>query len=200
MKEKLLLLGSVGGAVAATACCWGPLVALTFGLGSFGAATVALGKYTPVLAGAAFLFLAVGFYQAYRPVPALCCDAEGRCAPGPLRAQRVQRASLWVSTMLVFAALGYHFANPAWFAGKSAPTQVAGVQTVDFEVVGMYCEGCATTIQTALRTQKGVKDAQVSLKDGKAVVHYDPAAVSPAKIQEAINTLGYKAKRSPDQR
>ena len=191
MKDKLLIFGPIGGAIAATACCWGPLLALTVGLGSFGAATLALGKYTPLLGGTAFLFLSLGFYRAYRPLPAECCDADGHGPPGLLRARRVQRASLWVSAVLVGSALTYHYTGFAWLTGRSPQTAVAHAQTVKWEVVGMTCEGCATTIQTALRAQQGVADAQVSYDEGQAIVQYDPDAVTPDKLKETINSLGF---------
>ena len=59
--------------------------------------------------------------------------------------------------------------------------------TVD--IGGMSCGHCVAAVSGALKGLEGVDLEQV--KVGSAVVSYDPAAVSPEKITQAIEAEGY---------
>ena len=63
-----------------------------------------------------------------------------------------------------------------------------------FHVEGMSCEGCQDGIQGALERVAGVREAEVSYKESRASVVYDPAQVSPADLEETIEERGYPAK------
>ena len=54
-------------------------------------------------------------------------------------------------------------------------------------------EGFTTAIRIALRKLDGVKDAKVSFADKQAVVEYAPSKVTPERLADAVNKLGYKA-------
>lgn len=96
-------LGSIIGAVLASACCIGPILAVTLGIGSLSAA-VALDPYRPIFLLATLGFLGAGFYVTYRGDR--CDDAED-CSPGDSR--KTQKVALWAVTVvaLLFAALPY---------------------------------------------------------------------------------------------
>ena len=59
--------------------------------------------------------------------------------------------------------------------------------TVD--IGGMSCGHCVAAVSGALKDLEGVEVEQV--KVGSAVVSYDPAAVSPEQITQAIEAGGY---------
>jgi copper chaperone CopZ len=65
------------------------------------------------------------------------------------------------------------------------------METRVFAVDGMSCEGCVSTITSALKAVPGVKSVDVSLKDKKASVI--AAQVSSQTIEDTINKAGYKA-------
>lgn len=68
--------------------------------------------------------------------------------------------------------------------------------TVTLSVQGMTCSHCAAAVTRALREVSGVKDVQVTLADGKAVVSGDaPAHALPdsAQLITKVESLGYKA-------
>lgn len=99
-------VGAVLSAVAASACCLGPIVFTAVGSGALAAASTRLTfARLPFLALTAVL-LGVGFYRAYRtPIQtATCCD--GSCAP---RTDRKARVILWFATIgaAVVAAFPY---------------------------------------------------------------------------------------------
>lgn len=61
-------------------------------------------------------------------------------------------------------------------------------------VEGMYCDSCAAGIKAMLKRTTGVISAEVSYKQKDAIVDFDAEQITPEKIAEAINNLGYKAK------
>lgn len=90
-------IGSVVAAVAASACCLGPVLLTAVGAGALGAAATKLAPHRPFLLGLTTVLLGVGFYATYRPVPDTCAPDE-TCRPSPTRAAKV---ALWVATALV---------------------------------------------------------------------------------------------------
>ena len=65
-----------------------------------------------------------------------------------------------------------------------------------FKIEGMSCSACANTVQRVLSRLSGVKAAEVNFSAASATVEYDPAEVTPAKMQEAVGKTGYKLKES----
>lgn len=71
----------------------------------------------------------------------------------------------------------------------------AAEQTLLLDIKGMHCSGCATGISAMLKRVDGVTRADVTFEDREARVEYDPARTTPEKIIEAVEKLGYKARR-----
>ncbi len=65
--------------------------------------------------------------------------------------------------------------------------------SVSFPVTGMTCAACQARVQRALSVEPGVIDASVNLVTSSAAVRYDPAAVSPQGLIEAVRATGYDA-------
>jgi len=57
----------------------------------------------------------------------------------------------------------------------------------------MTCAACQARVQRALSVEPGVIDASVNLVTRSAAVRYDPAAVSPQDLIEAVRATGYDA-------
>lgn len=91
-------VGSVLAAVAASACCLGPVVFSMIGAGALGAAAVKLEPYRPWFLGLTGVLLAAGLYTAYRPGARQACSADGSCTSSSRRAARI---ILWVAIVLV---------------------------------------------------------------------------------------------------
>lgn len=95
------ILGAVGGAILASACCLGPLAFAALGIGGAGL-LVKLEPYRPVFGTLTLGLLAVGFFFAYR-TPKLVegddCDCEH---PSSNRAGRI---GVWAATALVLLLL-----------------------------------------------------------------------------------------------
>ena len=59
----------------------------------------------------------------------------------------------------------------------------------------MDCAACALNIQSVLKKQAGVQQAQVSFDTKTATVQYDRTKLSPEKIIAAIDETGFKVER-----
>lgn len=66
---------------------------------------------------------------------------------------------------------------------------------VALDVQGMTCAGCETTVKMTLKKLDGVKDVEASFKDGSAKVTIDPAKVTEKEMVEALDKVGYAAKK-----
>jgi copper chaperone CopZ len=67
------------------------------------------------------------------------------------------------------------------------------METREFAIEGMTCDGCVNTITSALEAVPGVNSVEVSLKDKKATVVGDGALVRSETIEETVSKAGYKA-------
>lgn len=86
--------------------------------------------------------------------------------------------------------------TPAPASGSStAAVAGASIETVEFDVDGMTCGGCAAATEIALKRLDGVRSAEATYEDenasGRAVVEYDPAKVAPERMIDAIEAIGY---------
>ena len=109
-KKSLLASGSVLGALAASSCCILPLVLFSLGIGGAWISNLtALYSYKPYFVTITLLFLAGGFYMAYRK-PKAACETGSYCATPA--SGRVLKISLWGATLLVSAALACPYVVP----------------------------------------------------------------------------------------
>ena len=103
---KLLNLGAISSAIAASICCFGPLLLALSGLGG-GALLLRLTPYRPYfLVGTAGL-LAASFYQTYRRPTSDGCGPEAVCARSSNRT--VQKIVLWIVTVLVLLVAAFPY-------------------------------------------------------------------------------------------
>jgi mercuric ion transport protein len=100
----------VGAALAASACCIGPVVFTLLGAGALSAASLKLVPYRPWLIGATAMIIGVGFYSAYRPLRA-DCSADGACTP---QSRRTARVVIWMAAIaaVVLVTFPYYI---GWF-------------------------------------------------------------------------------------
>ena len=68
------------------------------------------------------------------------------------------------------------------------------MERVLLSIDGMSCGHCVRGVEQALRGIAGVEVEQVEI--GAAVVAYDPAAVEPQRIADAIAEEGYQVRSS----
>ena len=65
------------------------------------------------------------------------------------------------------------------------------MQTLNFDISGMTCGGCAGSVKRALGKLHGVSHAEVTLHPGSAAVTVDADQITADQIASAITSLGY---------
>ncbi|NLO88732.1 MAG: heavy-metal-associated domain-containing protein [Clostridia bacterium] len=56
----------------------------------------------------------------------------------------------------------------------------------------MSCGHCKRAVENALKTMKGVTDAEANMKSGKVLVYYEDDAVDVNSLKEAVTSAGYE--------
>lgn len=74
-------------------------------------------------------------------------------------------------------------------AVKAAKTEL---KTAEFNVTGMTCEGCASTIDQTLSNIYGVENSEVSLEKEYAVVTYNAVITDIEAMKKAVKKAGYE--------
>lgn len=190
--------GSVLAAITASLCCIGPLVAVALGAGGFAAAAV-FEKWRPLFLAVTFALLALAWYLTYRK-PKAACEEGVACATKPVA--KWNKVVLWIATGFVLVTAAFPSLSSAILratqtnsdaccAPSAVPDKNSAVLKV--KIPSMDCAVCALNIQSVLKKQTGVLQAQVSFDTKEAVVRYDATKLSPEKIIAAIDATGFKA-------
>ena len=64
-------------------------------------------------------------------------------------------------------------------------------EILDMKLGGMVCRSCEDVIAAALLAERGVVDAEVSYYKSAARVKYDPAIVTPERLEQCVKNAGY---------
>lgn len=190
---------SVLSAIAASACCWLPLLLVAFGASAAGV-SAAFERLRPFFLVLAPVFLGVGFYFAYFRKEV--CGPGGACAAPNRRLKRFNRAMLWVASVVVLAValfpnyvgLLLRRGGPQASASEAGPTQ-----TVTLRVEGMTCEACAVRVESELAAVPGVRRATVVYSESRAIVTVD--ALRPPDVAwliAAVDRAGYHGQVAED--
>jgi len=76
---------------------------------------------------------------------------------------------------------------------KASTAESASTEEVVLNVKGMTCAGCEGRVKGALTACEGVTGAQVSHKDGKAVVQVEKGKSNKDVLIEAVKKVGFSA-------
>lgn len=186
------MVGAIAGALAASACCLGPLVLVALGAtGAWIGHLAALEPYRPLFILATVGLLGFAFYREYRQPTTEACKPGSACAVPAVR--RGARGALWVVAALVVVLLGLPYVSPALVASATTGRSSGPTATVTLAVHNMTCDGCVATVTKALRAVPGVTHAHVTLEPPRAEVTYDPARVTPRRLTAATGEVGYPA-------
>lgn len=201
--ERIAKFGTLASAVMASACCWLPLVLLAVGVSGAGIAST-LETYRPLFIVVTIGFLAAAFYFTYRPRKADaaahgCCAPEGAeaetcCPPNGKRfsMMTMNKIMLRVVTVLAVAFLFFPSYVGLLFGTGDAAAVTEDMNRAAFQIEGMTCEGCATTVAQAIRQVPGVVAVEVSYETRRAVVGTEAGRPLPKdEILKAIKEAGY---------
>ena len=108
---KSTLIGGGLAALAASACCLGPLVLVSIGVGGAWISTLTkLEPFRPLFIAVALLCMALAYRKIYRTPGAADCAPGSSCALPKTNARN--RALFWAVSLLVGVALAYPYFVP----------------------------------------------------------------------------------------
>ncbi len=85
--------------------------------------------------------------------------------------------------------------RPASVAASPAAVPSASVKTIEFDVAGMTCGGCAIATEAALERLDGVQTAEATYDEesggGRAMIEYDATKITPERLVEAVEAIGF---------
>lgn len=67
----------------------------------------------------------------------------------------------------------------------------AAIKQQTFPVLEMTCASCAVSVESMLKSTKGVKEASVNYANQTALVKYDESATNETELQNAVRSIGY---------
>lgn len=69
----------------------------------------------------------------------------------------------------------------------------AGVaaERLELQVDGMACPFCEAAVESVLRAQPGVVEADADFRTGRAIVIYDPERTDPKTIADSVNKRSF---------
>ncbi|MGC8595905.1 MAG: mercuric transporter MerT family protein [Candidatus Kryptoniota bacterium] len=190
-RSTLSAAGSVFTAIVASLCCIGPAILAVLGVGAVGFFS-SFEPYRPYFLSLTVFLLGLAFYFTYKKKQVICED--GSCKI--VNAGKWNRIGVWISSMIVLAAILFPYVSLAPAAGAAARSQQGAERqysAVVLSIRGMDCEACANGLQASLLQMKGVKSAQVNYKSGTAVIKYDSTQVAPSAFTSFLARVGFKA-------
>jgi copper chaperone CopZ len=194
-KPEWTVFGAVGVAVAASACCTGPLVLVSLGVGgAWMSGLTALEPFRPY-----FIVLAVGmmsfaFVRSYRARRDPDCECDPQANP------HAKNLLLGIGALVTAGLIASPWLLPSVLHARAPEPGAApgDVQEVVLSIQDMTCASCATTVMTVLNRTEGVVDARVTYTPPQAVVLYDPSKVDAGALAAVVTNTGYPAELVPD--
>ncbi|MFQ5630843.1 MAG: cation transporter [bacterium] len=98
-----------------------------------------------------------------------------------------------IVTVLAFISCAKEEAKQEAVGADTTPTAL-----VTFDVQGMTCAGCETSVKLALRDIEGVKNVEASYEAAEAKITVNPEKANEQEIIDAINNIGYTAKKKDE--
>ena len=66
------------------------------------------------------------------------------------------------------------------------------METVNWNISGMHCDGCSARLQKVICGKDGVQSATVSYAEKQASLEYDSSIISQEQLQDTIEKAGFE--------
>lgn len=76
-------------------------------------------------------------------------------------------------------------------SAKTVAEVPAKTQIIEVGVEGMTCQGCVSSIETAIAAVDGVVEQKVNLEANSASITFDPSRTDAEKLAKVIGDAGY---------
>lgn len=187
------IMGAIGTALAASACCTVPLTLVSLGIGGAWVSTLTtLEPFRPLFITLALGMLGFAAYRSYRAAQAPTCACRKEEVKRRIKEALIALGTLATLALIASPWLHAHTEDVAR-SGSEVPltTAPASVQEVMLHVERMTCAGCAITVSKALVQVEGVIEAKVTYDPAQALVRYDTDRVTIETLTRATANAGY---------
>uniref|UniRef100_UPI004047B35F mercuric transport protein MerTP n=1 Tax=Mariniflexile sp. TaxID=1979402 RepID=UPI004047B35F len=178
-------------AVAASSCCIPPVIALIAGVGGGASALSWMEPLRPYLIGLAVLAIGYAWYSYLKTKKAAdCCEVDAK--------PKWFQTKGFLIGITLFAAVSISFPYYAHiFYPNNTNKEVvvvseANVETLNFDIEGMTCNGCAAHVENEVNKLSGIISVTASYENENATVTFDKSKTTKEDIEKAINGTGYK--------
>ncbi|WP_445738051.1 mercuric transport protein MerTP [Mariniflexile sp.] len=178
-------------AVAASSCCIPPVIALIAGVGGGASALSWMEPLRPYLIGLAVLAIGYAWYSYLRTKKVDdCCEVDAK--------PKWYQTKGFLIGITLFAAVSISFPYYAHiFYPNTTNKEVvvvseANVETLNFDIEGMTCNGCAAHVENEVNKLSGIISVTASYDNENATVTFDKSKTTEEDIVKAINGTGYK--------
>ena len=191
-KKNNSWIAGLFGAAAASLCCITPVLAFLGGASGLASSFLWIEPYRPYLIGLTIVVFAFTWYQKLIPKKQVDCDCEAD------NKKSFWQSKLFLGAVTLIAALLISFPYYSKiFYSRPQQTKVivvdkSNIQTAEFKISGMTCEGCTEHINSKLYKTTGVIEFTTSYKKGNSFVKFDNSKTCVDSLASVINKTGYK--------
>lgn len=187
--SKITANASILTALASSVCCITPLLAMVAGTSSLATTFDWIAPARPYFIAGTVLILGFAWYQQLKPASEDSCN----CGPENKPFMQTKKFLSLVTLAAVLLIAGPSYSGLAYQQKQEAQQPVSKTdQTAYIKIKGMTCEGCEHHVKQEVNKLKGIRQVQVSYKNGNATVRYDSKKTSLAEIKKAVDATGYK--------
>jgi mercuric ion transport protein len=192
MKTNSFLGGGLLAAILGSLCCITPVLAMIAGTSSFAASFSWLEPGRPYLAGVTIAVLGLAWYQKLFPKKEsqdCACDTDTKAS-----SFWQTKSFLGIITFFALALLSFpHYAHVFYPHPEKQVivTDNVNLNTVEFKIKGMTCQGCAEHVNYEVNKLPGIVKSEASFEAGNAIVEFEASKTSVKEIESAINSTGY---------
>ena len=178
-------------ALAASACCIPPVIALIAGVGGGASALSWMEPFRPYLIGLAIAAIGYAWYNYYKLKNTDDCVCDVNEKPKWFQT----KGFLIGITLFAAASIAFPYYSSIFYPDNKKEVVIVSesdIQTVNFNIKGMTCAGCEESIKHAVNELDGIVNVTPSYEKENAEITFDKTKTTKEDIEKAIKSTGYK--------
>jgi copper chaperone CopZ len=191
-KNSKSWIAGIFAAIAASLCCITPVLAFLGGASGLASSFSWIEPFRPYLIGLTITIFGFAWYQKLKPQKKVDCD----CVTGSKKSFWQSKVFLAIVTVLAALLIAFPYYSKVFYPKPQATKVIIvdkiNLQTAEFKIKGMTCEGCTEHINSELSKTTGVIEFNTSYEKGNSLVKFDKSKTSVDSLVSVINKTGYK--------
>lgn len=191
-KNNKSWIAGIIASIAASLCCITPVLAFIGGASGLASSFSWIEPYRPYLIGLTIAVFAFAWYQKLKPQKQADCN----CETGNKKSFWQSKLFLALLTIIAGLLIAFPYYAKIFYPrpqdAKVIIVDKSKIQTAEFNIKGMTCEGCTEHINRELSKTSGVITFNTSYEKRSCTVQFDNSKTSVDSIASSINNTGYK--------